>query len=99
MRSQGAEYHQAARGLYHGNLDEANLSPADAQLIAYAEKLTLSPATIDDADIAMLHTAGFSDEQVWEATFTVSIFALFNRMADAYGLIGRDMMIQAIESE
>ena len=55
-------------------------------MLAYAEKLTNAPATISDDDIALLHATGFSDAQVWEMTFTTSIFAMFNRMADAFGL-------------
>jgi uncharacterized peroxidase-related enzyme len=97
LRSQGAEHHDAARELFHGRPDAAGLSVADRQLLAYAEKLTLAPAAINDNDIAGLHAAGFNDAQVWEATFTVSIFAMFNRMADAFGLIPADQVIEALE--
>ena len=55
-------------------------------MLEYAAKLTLRPAEMTDEDTQRLHDAGFSDEQVWEATFTVSIFSMFNRMADAFGL-------------
>lgn len=55
-------------------------------MLAYAEKLTRTPAEMNDADREALGAAGFSDEQVWEITFTVSIFSMFNRMADAFGL-------------
>lgn len=55
-------------------------------MLDYAAKLTLTPSEMTDDDIARLHDAGLTDEQVWEATFTVSIFNMFNRMADAFGL-------------
>ena len=55
-------------------------------MLDYATKLNNTPAAMTDNDIAQLHAAGFSDEQVWELTFTVAIFNMFNRMADAFGL-------------
>ncbi len=58
----------------------------DRVMLDYAAKLTLAPAEMTDEDTRLMHGAGFNDEQVWEATFTVSIFNMFNRMADAFGL-------------
>jgi uncharacterized peroxidase-related enzyme len=55
-------------------------------MLDYAAKLTLTPAEMRAEDTQRLHASGFSDAQVWEATFTVSIFSMFNRMADAFGL-------------
>ena len=55
-------------------------------MLDYAAKLTLTPAAMTAEDTQRLQSAGFSDEQIWEATFTVSIFNMFNRMADAFGL-------------
>ena len=55
-------------------------------MLDYAAKLTLTPAEMTDEDTQRLHAAGLSDSEVWEATFTVSIFSMFNRMADAFGL-------------
>lgn len=55
-------------------------------MLDYAGKLTLTPAEMNDEDTQRLRAAGLSDAQVWEATFTVSIFSMFNRMADAFGL-------------
>jgi alkylhydroperoxidase family enzyme len=66
-------------------------------LLAYAAKLTESPAAVIDDDIATLRDAGFSDEQIWEATYTTSIFAMFNRMADAFGIQPTEQMLIAFE--
>lgn len=55
-------------------------------MLDYAAKLTLTPGEMNDDDSLRLRAAGLSDEQVWEAAFTVSIFSMFNRMADAFGL-------------
>ncbi len=52
-----------------------------------------------DDDIATLHASGLNDPQVWEATFTTSIFAMFNRMADAFGLEVPEHLIEGLERE
>lgn len=65
-------------------------------MLVYAEKLTLRPADMSDDDRAALRDAGFTDEQAWEITFTVSIFSMFNRMADAYGLQPPEETVRAL---
>jgi uncharacterized peroxidase-related enzyme len=97
LRSQGADYYLAARELFHGRVESADLSPSDRTMLAYAEKLTSAPATISDDEIALLHAIGFNDAQVWEMTFTISIFAMFNRMADAFGLDVPTHLIEGLE--
>lgn len=79
-------YSETARALARGAIDDAGLSPTDRAMLDYAARLTVTPADMRDEDTQTLRTAGLSDEQIWEATFTVSIFSMFNRMADAFGL-------------
>ena len=86
-----------AKTLARGAIDDAPLTDADRAMLDYAAKLTLTPAAMTDRDIEQLHAAGLSDEQVWEATFTVSIFAMFNRMADAFGLVPPAATVAALE--
>jgi alkylhydroperoxidase family enzyme len=86
LRSQGAGYHQATHSLARADLADAELSAVDRALLTYAEKLTRAPASVGDADPAALRVHGFDDAQLWEATFTTSLFNLFPRMADAFGL-------------
>ena len=66
-------------------------------MLDYAAKLTLTPAAMTADDTRRLHAAGFSDAQVWEATFTVSIFSMFNRMADAFGLQPPESAVALLE--
>jgi uncharacterized peroxidase-related enzyme len=97
LRSQDqAGYTVAAKALARGAIDEAGLDASDRALLDYARKLTLSPAEMTDDDTRALHSVGWSDAQVWEATFTISIFAMFNRMADAFGLEAPDNMVAAL---
>lgn len=68
------------------DLEKARLSPAERALLEYVKALTLSPSEVRDAHVERLRRAGWTDEQIFEASFTTSLFAFFNRMADAYGL-------------
>jgi alkylhydroperoxidase family enzyme len=68
------------------NLDKANLSEKERALLDYVKVLTLEPAKVKDAHVERLRKAGWLDEEIFEATFITSLFAFFNRMADAYGL-------------
>ncbi len=62
------------------------LKPAERVLLTYIKRLTLEPAKITDLDIEGLRKAGWKDIEIYEATFVGSLFAFYNRMANAYGL-------------
>ncbi len=66
-------------------------------MLAYVDRLTLDPSSMTDSDVVGLHASGFSDAAVWEITFTTSIFAMFNRMADAFGLEPPLHLLDALE--
>ena len=61
----------------------AALSPADAALCAFAEKLTLAPARMTEADVAQLRARGFDDRAVHDAAQVAAYFNYINRVADA----------------
>jgi uncharacterized peroxidase-related enzyme len=69
-----------------GNLEKAQLSEGERALLDYVKVLTLEPAKVKDADVERLRRTGWTDEQIFEASFITALFAFFNRMADAYGL-------------
>jgi uncharacterized peroxidase-related enzyme len=60
----------------------AELTPVNAALCAFAEKLTLAPAAMNDADIAALRAMGFDDRAIHDATQVASYFNYINRIAD-----------------
>jgi len=64
----------------------ASLSEKDRVLLEYVKVLTLEPAKVRDTHVERLRKAGWNDEQIFEASFVTSMFAFYNRMADAYGL-------------
>ena len=67
-------------------LDKANLSEKYLALLAYVKVLTLTPAETQDIYVEACRKVGWTDDEIFDATFTTSFFAFFNRMADAYGL-------------
>ena len=67
-------------------VDQADLPLKDRALLDYVEVLTRQPWTMKDSHVQRLRNVGWTDEQIFEATFDTALFAFFNRMADAYGL-------------
>lgn len=66
--------------------EQGSYSEKEQVLLGYVKVLTLEPAKVRDTDVQRLRNAGWTDEQIFETSFITSLFAFFNRMADAYGL-------------
>jgi uncharacterized peroxidase-related enzyme len=79
------------------NYRKADISPRQRAMLAFAIKVAVDSATIDDADFAGLRDHGFSDEDIWDIGAIAAFFALSNRMAnmismrpnDEFYLLGR----------
>jgi uncharacterized peroxidase-related enzyme len=69
-----------------GKPEDSQITERERALLDYVKILTLEPAKVSDADVERLRKAGWTDEQIFEASFDTALFAFFNRMADAYGL-------------
>lgn len=69
------------------NWRHADLSEREAALCAYAEKLTLHPADLTEADLTPLRTAGLNDEQILEAVQVIGMFNMTNRVSSALGFV------------
>lgn len=63
-----------------------DLDPKTKSLLAYAGKLTESPAFVDKSDTGKLRDTGWSDEAIWEISALVSFFNFSGRMESASGL-------------
>ena len=55
-------------------------------LLRYAEKLTLSPANMIQADVTVLKTAGIDDGQILEANQIICYFNYVNRSLNGLGV-------------
>ncbi len=69
-----------------GTAEKAAVSRKERVLLDYVKVLTLEPAKVRDTHVEALRKEGWTDEQIFEASFITALFAFFNRMADAYGL-------------
>jgi len=69
-----------------GEADKAKITSKERVLLDYVKVLTLEPAEVRDGHVEALRKAGWTDEEVFEASYITALFAFFNRMADAYGL-------------
>lgn len=64
----------------------APLSAQESALCAWAEKLTLRPAKMEEADVSALREHGWSDREIHDACQVVAYFNYVNRLADGLGV-------------
>ncbi|NNE97268.1 MAG: peroxidase-related enzyme [Acidimicrobiales bacterium] len=67
---------------------EAQLSQSRTAMLAYAVKLTRTPAEMTERDVQMLRSAGFSDRDVLDIVEVIAYYAYANRIADGLGVRG-----------
>jgi uncharacterized peroxidase-related enzyme len=66
----------------------AELDGRERAILAYAEKLTRTPAEMALADVDALRAAGLDDTGVLQVNLIASFFNYINRVADGLG-VGR----------
>jgi uncharacterized peroxidase-related enzyme len=59
-------------------------------MLAFAEKVTLRSAQIEEADRQALRDVGFSDREIWDVAAVASFFNMSNRMASAVDMRPND---------
>jgi uncharacterized peroxidase-related enzyme len=72
------------------NWRAADLPPRQHAMLAFAEKVTLSAAQIEEADRQALRDVGFSDREIWDIAAVASFFNMSNRMASAVDMRPND---------
>ena len=70
----------------------AGLNRADQALCSYTEKLTRTPAAVDERDIEELREAGFDDQGISSATQVIAYFNYINRIADGLAVPMEDWL-------
>ncbi|MBI2821953.1 MAG: peroxidase [Acidobacteria bacterium] len=73
-----------------GDWRAAGLDPETCALLEFAEKLTLDPRQVAQADLEALRASGFGDAEIIDATLIVCLFNFMNRLTHALGLSGED---------
>ena len=64
----------------------AEVSGTDGTMLAYAAKLTLTPANITAENVDALRAAGFDDQAIHDICAITAYFAFVNRIADGLGV-------------
>ena len=72
------------------NYTKAEISPRQRAMLDFATKVALRSDEIDDADYATLAAQGFSDDEAWDIAAIAAMFAMSNRLANAFGIRPND---------
>ncbi len=83
---QGGEHDRTASAIRAGDLDAAPLTPAERLLLDYCGTVALHAHRVSDRQVQELREAGWTDEQIAEATYQTALFSLFVRLADAFDI-------------
>ena len=83
---QGDEFAAAAEALRNGDLDAAGLPPHERLLLEFAGTIARAAYRVTDEQVDGLREAGWTDEQIAEAAYVASLFSLFVRLADTFGI-------------
>lgn len=82
----GAHQDTLLEALAGGPEATPDLTDRERALLAYADRLTLTPAAIARDDIERLRRAGLDDLAIHDACAIVGYFAFVNRIADGLGV-------------
>ncbi len=69
-----------------GDLATTSFPDHERALLEFTEVLTRTPHLMTDGHTRRLRDAGWADPQIAEAVYIISLFAFFNRVANAFGL-------------
>ena len=68
------------------DIDSSSLTDAEKLLLHFLDKVNHDSPRISPADIAPLHAAGLSDEQIYYGITVCALFNFYNRWIDATGV-------------
>jgi alkylhydroperoxidase family enzyme len=86
LQLQGEEYSELGAALRDGRLDDLPVTEAERLLLDYVGTVTRHAWRVSDAQVEQLREAGWTDEQIAEATYDAALFNLFVRLADAFDI-------------
>ena len=85
LKMQGAT-DEAVAAFIEGNLEKADLTGAELALMKYVELVSEAAYRTTPEDVQKLRDAGWKEEQIAEAVYIIALFAMFNRIANAFGV-------------
>jgi uncharacterized peroxidase-related enzyme len=72
------------------NYRKADLKPRERVMLDFAVKVAERSYAIDDADYDELKRHGFSDDDAWDVAAIAAMFAMSNRLANAFSIRPND---------
>ena len=72
------------------NHRKADLKPRERAMLDFAVKVADSSHAIEDADYERLKSHGFSDDDAWDIAAISALFAMSNRLANAFSIRPND---------
>jgi uncharacterized peroxidase-related enzyme len=91
LKTQGAS-DEAVAAFMAGDLERAGLSDAELVLMNYVELVTKAAYRTTPEDVEKLRQADWREEQIAEAVYIIALFAMFNRIANAFGVPVQNML-------
>ena len=67
------------------NLPTAELTPAEAAMMAFADKLVRDASAITEDDVKSLRAHGLSDAEIFDVAATAAVRCFFSKLLDALG--------------
>jgi len=80
------------QAILEGKLDQAGLSASERALLEYVELVTKAAYKTTFEYVQKIRDAGWKEEQIAEAVYVTSLFAFFNRVADAFGIPSQEYL-------
>ena len=72
------------------NYLKADITPRQKAMLGFAMKVALASHEIGDADFDALRDIGIADEDAWDIAAIAAMFAMSNRLANAFGIRPND---------
>ena len=76
-----------------GQLDNSGLTAAERALMDYVRLITEASHRSTSDDVQKLRDTGWSENQIAEAVYITAMFAFFNRVADAFGILPQNYLV------
>lgn len=74
------------QALAAGRLQDAKVSRAERALLRFAARVTKRAYKVAPKDVERLRRLKWTDDQIAEAVYVTALFAMMNRVADAFGV-------------
>lgn len=82
----------ALAAIQTGKFKSPELTMAEQALLQFAQKVNLDSHRITPRDVDALLESGWSQLQIAEAVHVAALFATFNRVANAFGLVSQGLL-------